>query len=613
MKSPYLCTRNLTKNCEINIINIIKNYLIMKKIFTLFAGLMLAAGAFAQGEYSYKDRVVNGNMEGEQDESWSSFWCHEFREGEEGQFQGFARIIEDPTDPTNHCAAVYARSEAEADEAGNKTALDDGTLASWDSQFFVYVEEPIYPNQQVKLTMRVRAEKAAKATTQAHANPGNYNHYIGIGDIEFTTEWVEIEREITVDTSQSQWNEEEDPENVSKCMYSIAFNLAEFKEGNTYYFDDVKMEVRTPKPPKDLTGWFDLIHNGDLSTDDVRCFTEKNGDTANDFEPYAAKIYNDPVDGQRTLRVMSVPTYEQITGSTGESELQDWNAQYFITTTHKFKTGEKYKFSMQARADFPIAIDTQIHHEPGQYLYYALMGSFNLTTEWQEFTAEGTIDSNQNGGYTIAFNCNKDREQINYMYFRNIKFEINDAEATDKDREWGSEEITCRVADGLGSLAIDMANATKELGFEETAENYIYELSTKVLAPEGESEDTEYTIEFSAADGFNIDATGRFNEAGGIVISLDQAEGDVVTFNVEDMEDLLAGDATVNTRIAIAKDGKHYVYYVTLLGATAEDPTGVKTVVAKKADGVIYDLSGRRVQNPVKGLYIKDGKKFILK
>ena len=30
-------------------------------------------------------------------------------------------------------------------------------------------------------------------------------------------------------------------------------------------------------------------------------------------------------------------------------------------------------------------------------------------------------------------------------------------------------------------------------------------------------------------------------------------------------------------------------------------------------DGVIFDLSGRRVANPTKGIYIKNGKKFIVK
>ena len=40
---------------------------------------MLSSGAFAQTEW--KDLVVNGNMEGEQNPKWSSFWCHDWRKG----------------------------------------------------------------------------------------------------------------------------------------------------------------------------------------------------------------------------------------------------------------------------------------------------------------------------------------------------------------------------------------------------------------------------------------------------------------------------------------------------------------------------------------------------
>ena len=42
--------------------------------------------------------------------------------------------------------------------------------------------------------------------------------------------------------------------------------------------------------------------------------------------------------------------------------------------------------------------------------------------------------------------------------------------------------------------------------------------------------------------------------------------------------------------------------------------TGIRNIAAKaSADGAIYDLKGQRVEKPVKGLYIQNGKKFILK
>lgn len=53
-------------------------------------------------------------------------------------------------------------------------------------------------------------------------------------------------------------------------------------------------------------------------------------------------------------------------------------------------------------------------------------------------------------------------------------------------------------------------------------------------------------------------------------------------------------------------------------GATPFIPTGIdqKQIAEKqniKADKAIYDLSGRQVTNPAKGLYVKNGKKYIVK
>jgi hypothetical protein len=45
---------------------------------------------------------------------------------------------------------------------------------------------------------------------------------------------------------------------------------------------------------------------------------------------------------------------------------------------------------------------------------------------------------------------------------------------------------------------------------------------------------------------------------------------------------------------------------------TATGIVGVKADDFTK-DGVVYDLNGVRVMNPTKGLYIKNGKKYIVK
>lgn len=45
------------------------------------------------------------------------------------------------------------------------------------------------------------------------------------------------------------------------------------------------------------------------------------------------------------------------------------------------------------------------------------------------------------------------------------------------------------------------------------------------------------------------------------------------------------------------------------------EPTAIKSVSTEKekTDNTVYDLSGRRVMNPQKGIYIVDGKKVVIK
>ena len=44
-----------------------------------------------------------------------------------------------------------------------------------------------------------------------------------------------------------------------------------------------------------------------------------------------------------------------------------------------------------------------------------------------------------------------------------------------------------------------------------------------------------------------------------------------------------------------------------------DETTGIKDVIVKTANDDMYDLQGRRIVNPDKGIYIKNGKKVVIK
>lgn len=630
----------------------------MKKFFTLIAGLLLTSGSVF-GQAKYENWVINGDMEGAQDPLWSCFWCHDWRRGvefdpesgqqydkgdlEAGQFQGFAEIVVDPDDPNNHCARVIVRSQEEAEAAGNMVA-DGGHIAGWDSQFFIYVKDSIPVGKQIRLTMRVKADKndGISAGTQAHSKPGDYNHYVMCGNVPFTNEWATFEWEGVIDASQAP---------AEKGMYSIAFNLADYRNGYIAYFDDIKLEVRDQKQPEEFEGWFNFLRKGTLSDDRINGFTNFTGRDGSTGQDVQARLIDDPVDGAPALTVTSIgfnaqqenktavvdeegnpvldeagnPTFDisytdmyiKENGDTlkkqdGSIGIDDWQTQFFVTCPHKFKTGEKYKFVMWARADKPATVQTQIHRNPGDYLFYQLLGDLNLTEEWQQFVFEdNTITSDQNGGYTIAFNCNVLKE-INNYYFRFDEFSANSADVPVNDRLLGSETISLPLGENNKDVTakVDMSAAVQWLDVEDLSV-FVDNYTMKIQTEEGYGELVQPTT------GAFIDDKGMFTEEEkGIILTIEEeTEGNTASYVITNADSGIESGNTVESKIVFINDaGWCYLYNLRFISEEAFAGVTPDAIVEKKADSACYDLLGRIVTKPVSGrLYIKDGKTFFAK
>ncbi len=82
----------------------------------------------------------------------------------------------------------------------------------------------------------------------------------------------------------------------------------------------------------------------------------------------------------------------------------DWNSQFFVTFSPAMKVGEKYKLTMDVKADVACSYSTQSHVVPYQYKHWDFFGAINATTAWSSFAKEITItESNATAG-AIAFN-----------------------------------------------------------------------------------------------------------------------------------------------------------------------------------------------------------------
>ncbi|MDE6022171.1 MAG: endo-1,4-beta-xylanase, partial [Muribaculaceae bacterium] len=119
----------------------------------------------------------------------------------------------------------------------------------WDNQFWILCQSSFAAGQSYEFTADVRAEKPAKASTQIHTEPGTYVDYNAFGNIDFGTDWK------TIKVSG----------NFFKGGKSIAFNLSELADANTYYFDNISLKI----------GGVEKITNGAIENDELGSFKMK--------------------------------------------------------------------------------------------------------------------------------------------------------------------------------------------------------------------------------------------------------------------------------------------------------------------------------------------------
>jgi len=433
-----------------------------KKMFlTLAASAMIAAGFTSCSvddkpiydgaipfpvvdNFDIGSEIKNGTCEGS---LVDNYWVHEWRTAEK-QFDGNANIVRDPENIDNHCVAVVVRSNAEALADGNATTTDGNPLkedfsnfASWDSQFFITLGEDLAlkAKDKLRLTMKVKADEAQDGIdTQSHAAPGGYLHYTAVGNVNFTTEWKEFDSgEIEVLESPS-WQG-----GIKAGSYTIAFNLARGGH-NTYYFDDIRVEVVRYDPLDEGNavsgGSFQYIDGSDAywvhewRTADAQFDGRANVvvDPANEKNRCAAVVVRSNAeafaDGNGTTTDGN-PLKEDF------SNFADWDSQFFISfgKDQALKAGDKLKLQMKVKADVAQSgVGTQSHGAPGAYIHWYCLDNVNFTTEWADFEKEVEVSGDNSWGkaaagmYTIAFNLGKGGH--NTYYFDDIKVTITKGE-----------------------------------------------------------------------------------------------------------------------------------------------------------------------------------------
>ena len=276
---------------------------------------------------------------------------------------------------------------------------------AWDSQFWIAVPTTFKEGDEWEVSMDIYALKEAAPGTQIHAAPSAYLHWAAIGNPEFKTEWTTWSASGTIPAE-------------GKDGYSIAFNLNDFQQANTYYFDNVSFK---------LNG-VEQITNGDFEDPEtnVNFYSKTYGQDAN---PRFATIVSE----YKKIELVEIPKTQYVERKCILVESDDmseaaWDTQFWIYfPDNPLKEGDSWEVSMDVRADIEASAGTQTHVGPGGYIHWAAIGTVNFTTDWETYTATGTASAEMNTGNAIAFNLN-DFASANKYYFDNISFKINDKE-----------------------------------------------------------------------------------------------------------------------------------------------------------------------------------------
>lgn len=492
----------------------------MKKLFTLIALVLMGGSAMGQ------ELVINGNLEGEQEAGWSSFWIQdpskdgstEFGQGYAthsdgtGGWKFFAPIVDNPFKAGDHCVKVHVMSEAEAVEAGN-ARYSGGSFVEWNTQFFIYSKQAIPEGKWIHLKFKVRGDIAGSAQTQTHQEPGKHIGNDFCGRIEYeANKWTKVEKAVQVTSSHTTKS------GTEYEFHSVCFNLSStaFTEGNNVYFDDISMVMSDEEPviekKEDNDNTFINFLKFGTETNDSCWGQDKSGN------PYACTTFTlkDPVgmgqapiediDGKKTIAFSTLGyTTEQvpdldslgneqpdtINGGTLMKNVYRWSDgtlvgdgskapdkyayQLFVTTPHKFKEGEKYRLVFWVRADKEASLNTQAHYGPGQYKDYGSFGGpddFPVTTEWKKYELgvdeEKTIRTGARNSFSVCFDCYQLQEDNKY-YFRFEELSFTDSNIEIGERTLGTVDLALPVnsdEDEPLSTTVDVSDLLKAFGVE---------------------------------------------------------------------------------------------------------------------------------------------------
>lgn len=192
-------------------------------------------------------------------------------------------------------------------------------------------------------------------------------------------------------------------------------------------------------------------------------------------------------------------------------------------------------------------------------------------------------------------------EENNKMLTINLTYQI--VETIIQAEIVGEEWINLPVSMNDASVDYDLTKVATAFGLESV--DALFEgYYVKGLKADG-----TYTEGLDAINsGIIFNISGGADTYGDIGVGFSEDYKQIWTYSNVDIEAPFKAEATFCFEI----DSKRYIIHATLLDPESY-AAGIEGISADKKDGKIYNLQGQEVAAPAKGIYIMNGKKFLVK
>ena len=469
----------------------------------------------------------------------------------------------------------------------------------YDTQFFIRLPYELPAGTKYRLTFDYKADNPNKCSFESQNEPGEYIvWYIGEGqqgnDFYFPTDWETYdsgELSVPSDANGSQNGD------YKKNFQTVSVSMSIAKKATKYIIDNIKFEVLTselsgltPHPYMEAliakaqalvdaggdaeavgklqaaiataqgiaNPTFDDILALQAATDQFQKDSITDIIINGDLEGTDLQCFFAMEDGKGSDNITFATVVDGV-GKNGSraivvqssgNEVNNWDTQFYVRLPYVLPKGTKYKVTFDYKANKASHCYLQICNEPGEYVHWS-MSKPNRDFNWDFRTDWNTMYS---GEMTVPDECDGSQNAGGYLNnFQTISFSMG---VTKEATEFIIDNIKVEV----------LTSALSGL----TSQPYIEALIAKAQAL--------------------VDAGGDAEAVGNLQAAIATAKGIAnPTF-----DDILALQAAIDQ--------------------FQQESTGITSIKDDKVESATYyDLSGRRIDHPAKGVYVKNGKKVVVK